>query len=80
MQNPSFEDFAVQQTYDENFDESSSHSAECEDDNRPHKRVRLSVPAGHVNSGNLQVGLLKSLRQLLGLQEEAGFNLPETMM
>lgn len=79
MRNPSFEDIDVQQTYDKNFND-SSHSANCEDDNRPHKRVRLTVPAKYVNSGNLQVGLLKSLRQLLGLQEEAGFKLSETIM
>lgn len=79
MQNPSFEDIDVQQAYDKNFNE-SSHSTVYEDDNRPHKRIRLSVPAKHVDSGNLQVGLLKSLRQLLELQEEAGSSLSERIM
>lgn len=79
MQNPSFEDIDVQQAYDKNFNE-SSFSTVYEDDNRPHKRIRLSVPAKHVDSGNLQVGLLKSLRQLLELREEAGSSLSETIM
>lgn len=79
MQNSSFEDIDVQQAYDKNFND-SSHSIVYEDDNRPHKRIRLSVRAKHVDSGNLQVGLLKSLRQLLELQEEAGSSLSETIM
>lgn len=79
MQNPSFDDVDVQQAYDQNSNE-SSHPADCEDDNRPHKRIRLNVPAKHIDSGNLQVGLLMSLRQLLKLQEEAGFALSETIM
>lgn len=79
MQIPSFEDIDVQQAYDKNFNE-SSHSTERDDGNRPQKRVRLTVPIKYVNCGNLQVGLLKSLRQLLGLQEEAEFKLSETVM
>lgn len=79
MQNPSFEDIDVQQAYDKNFNE-SSHPTVYDDDNRPHKRIRLTVPTRHVDSGNLQVGLLKSLRQLLELQEEAGSSLSETIM
>lgn len=79
MQNPLFEDIDLQQAYDKNFNE-SSYSIDCEDEMRPHKRIRLTVPIKHVNSGNLQVGLLKSLRQLLELQEEAGSSLSETIM
>lgn len=69
----------MQQAYDKNFNE-SSHSTEREDDNRPHKRVRLTVSAKLVDSGNLQAGLLKSLCQLLGLQEEAEFKLSESVL
>lgn len=75
----SFKDFDVQLAYDKNFNE-SSHSTEREDDNRPHKRVRLTDPSKHVNSGNLQAALLKSLRQLLELQEEDDFNLSEIVV
>lgn len=79
MQNQSFEDTDVQQAYDKNFNE-CSYSIVYEDDNRPHKRIRLSVLAKHVDSGNLKVALLKSLRQLLELREEAGSSLSETIM
>lgn len=79
MHIPSFEDIDVQHAYDKNFNE-SSHSTEPEDENRPHKRVRLSVPAKLVNSGNLEADLLKSLRLLLGLQEEAEFKISESVL
>lgn len=68
----------MQQAYDKNFN-GASHSAERDDDNRPHKRVRLSVPAKVVNSENLQAGLLRSLHQLLELQGDAELNLSETV-
>lgn len=66
-QSLSFQDIDLQQAYDKDF-QNSNHREKADDNDRPRKRVRLSISRESDCKENIQSRLLKSLSHLLGSQ------------
>lgn len=75
-QNRSFRDIDLQQAYEKDF-QSSKQREKADGNDRPRKRVRLSIPKEPACKENMRSCLLKSLSRLLGSQVTASSDIAQ---